>query len=240
MKTKPNVRVYLSAEDWNEYFGARQDNKLIQCLSSELNLQQVGDQFEEEIKIAGAIFAEKIAPECSGLPTLSMTDMTDPVALDHFMQRVFMLNELQQYKDNLSVKSLIEFHSKYKYLFMSYSQAGYKRSGKMIADAYKMPNLAAFFVEYCDYLLAITSNPPKRGDQSNTLSHLQGYFKKNISADEKAQLTQLIDDYRHQRANLSQPIEFMLELLQRHPDDYLSQQRYFLPYPSANQWRKLL
>lgn len=243
MSSKPTVVITTSMKEWQQYI----DECLSTAQASELLTLLLADVDIVPAELApadvvGAISLNEIAASAtsSSLPQIDLIHSLNPPEVDHFLTNVFMIHRFNQIEKSLSVKSLILFHSQYKYLFMSYSQTGYRQSGKMIASAYQVASLVQFAQEYKEYLLKILSQMAKRGDQVNTLSHLQGYFKKRMTSTEKADLTSTIGAYQQQQISLFAPIELLSQLLVKYPDNYLSEQHYFLPYPSANQLRKLL
>lgn len=241
MLIKPTVVITTSIKEWQQYIDesiTAPASELLTLLLADVDIVPADLAPSEIAGVIGLNGAS--AATVSSLATIDLTHSLNSQQVDHFLTSVFLIHRFNQIEKSLSVKSLISFHSQYKYLLMSYSQMGYRQSGKMIANAYQAENLADFASEYKGYLLEILSPIAKRGDQVNTLSHLQGYFKKRITSTEKAQLTSAIAAYQQQQTSLMTPIELLIQLLEKYPDNYLSQQHYFLPYPSASQLRKWL
>nr|WP_282559102.1 YbgA family protein [Providencia heimbachae] len=122
---------------------------------------------------------------------------------------------------------------------MAYSPIGYQLTGKLVAELKKGDDLKLFFSQYKAHLMEIFGCLPSKNIQVNALSHMQGYFKRKASPDEKKHLLGLINDYREGSLPISQPLAMMQQLLTLYPDNYLSGQYYFEPYPNCEKLRKL-
>ncbi|MEG2831082.1 MAG: DUF1722 domain-containing protein, partial [Edwardsiella sp. (in: enterobacteria)] len=65
------------------------------------------------------------------------------------------------------------------------------------------------------------------------LQHVQGYFSPRLNPAQRAELSQLILQYRQGVQPLLAPLTLINHYLREYPDDYLASQRYFSPYPDA-------
>ncbi|MDG4870038.1 DUF1722 domain-containing protein, partial [Guyparkeria sp. 1SP6A2] len=72
-----------------------------------------------------------------------------------------------------------------------------------------------------------------RKNNTNVLMHIQGYFKRSLTAQQKAELARVIDEYRQGLLPLLAPLTLIKHYLSMYPDEYLSQQRYLDPHPQA-------
>lgn len=61
--------------------------------------------------------------------------------------------------------------------------------------------------------------------------HIQGYFKKWLSSQEKQELRRVIDEYREGVLPLLSPITLLKHYLTLYPDAYLQQQKFLAPHP---------
>ena len=66
---------------------------------------------------------------------------------------------------------------------------------------------------------------------ANVLLHLLGYFKKELSADEKQELLEIIDRYREEVVPLIVPITLVNHYVRKYQQPYLLQQVYLNPHP---------
>jgi uncharacterized protein YbgA (DUF1722 family) len=60
---------------------------------------------------------------------------------------------------------------------------------------------------------------------------MMGYFKKQLSADEKQELLEVIDEYRQGLVPLIVPITLMKHYVRKYDQHYLKQQFYLNPHP---------
>jgi len=65
----------------------------------------------------------------------------------------------------------------------------------------------------------------------NVLQHLMGYFKKQLSGDEKQELLEILDQYRRELVPLIVPITLINHYVRKYDQDYLKQQTYLNPHP---------
>ncbi len=68
-------------------------------------------------------------------------------------------------------------------------------------------------------------------NNTNVLMHIQGYFKRDLDKQQKAELRDVIMRYREGLLPLVAPLTLINHHLTVNPDEYLSQQAYLAPYP---------
>jgi uncharacterized protein YbgA (DUF1722 family) len=71
----------------------------------------------------------------------------------------------------------------------------------------------------------------------NVLQHILGYFKKNLSADEKQELLEIIANYRQGHIPLVVPITLINHFVRKYQQPYLARQTYLTPHPIDLQLR---
>ena len=65
----------------------------------------------------------------------------------------------------------------------------------------------------------------------NVLQHLMGYFKKQLSGDEKQELLEVFDAYRQEFVPLVVPITLVNHYVRKYDQSYLKAQTYLNPHP---------
>ena len=65
---------------------------------------------------------------------------------------------------------------------------------------------------------------PKKN--ANVLQHMMGYFKEQLSADEKKELLEVIDHYRQEYIPLIVPITLIQHYVRKYDQPYLKEQVY--------------
>jgi uncharacterized protein YbgA (DUF1722 family) len=78
---------------------------------------------------------------------------------------------------------------------------------------------------------------PSTAKHTNVLHHVMGYFKKNLSTDEKQELLEVIDEYRRGLIPLIVPVTLMNHYVRKYDESYLKEQTYLNPYPLELQLR---
>jgi uncharacterized protein YbgA (DUF1722 family) len=78
---------------------------------------------------------------------------------------------------------------------------------------------------------------PSAAKHTNVLHHIMGYFKKDLSADEKQELLDIIDEYRGGVIPLIVPVTLLNHYVRRYKEPYLKEQTYLNPHPLELQLR---
>jgi uncharacterized protein YbgA (DUF1722 family) len=63
------------------------------------------------------------------------------------------------------------------------------------------------------------------------LQHILGYFKKELSSDEKQEMISIIEIYRANQIPLIVPITLLNHYIRKYDQPYLRQQVYLNPHP---------
>jgi len=67
---------------------------------------------------------------------------------------------------------------------------------------------------------------------TNVLDHIMGYFKKQLTPDEKVEMKGLIEAYHKGLVPLIVPIVLLQHYVRKFDDKYLKRQHYLHPHPS--------
>jgi uncharacterized protein YbgA (DUF1722 family) len=108
--------------------------------------------------------------------------------------------------------------------------------GKLVARAKEL-SLREFYQQYQTLLMAslyLKTSPKKN---ANVLQHMMGYFKEQLSADEKKELLEVIDHYREGALPLVVPMTLMQHYVRKYDQPYLKEQVYLNPHPLELQLR---
>ncbi|MEE4243214.1 MAG: YbgA family protein, partial [Desulfopila sp.] len=66
----------------------------------------------------------------------------------------------------------------------------------------------------------------------NVLMHMMGFFKKVLSADEKKELLEIIEEYRNHFVPLIVPVTLINHYARKYDESYLLKQYYLRPHPT--------
>jgi len=185
-------------------------------------------------KAGMGLFAEKLQAEMPWLPIEEDGRLHDPVLRENFVGRICALHEFNEmWKRGLTRAQLIAFHSRYKLLMLAHSQEKYRELGPFVASMSQWDSLEAYAFEYRNRMMALLSQPATRRNHTNVLMHAQGYFRRQLSSPQRQELAELIDRYRCGVQPLLAPITMLKHYMSQYPHPWLTQQRYFDPYPEA-------
>ena len=80
-------------------------------------------------------------------------------------------------------------------------------------------------------MMSALKKPATRQGNVNALDHIRGYLKRSLLAEEKQELTALIEQYRNGHIPLVAPMTLLRHHFRRNPDPYISEQLFMQPYP---------
>ena len=85
---------------------------------------------------------------------------------------------------------------------------------------------------YFKHLLIMFKRRPRYLSNINTLMHVFGYFKQNLSNKEKSFFLDQLDDYRHKKKPLSSITNILSSWIVKYDNKYLEKQSYFNSFPN--------
>jgi uncharacterized protein YbgA (DUF1722 family)/uncharacterized protein YbbK (DUF523 family) len=171
------------------------------------------------------------------LPVEEEGRLHDPVLRENFIERIFVFQrwrELLAAKPNL--RDLVAFHTRHKLLILAHSPNLYRELGRLVARAKETPALE-LYENYQSRLmeaLRLQATPKKN---TNVLSHLMGYFKKDLTPDEKQELLEIIGYYHQGAVPLVVPVTLINHYVRKYNQPYLKEQVYLHPHPVELQLR---
>ena len=183
------------------------------------------------------IFARIFMEHFPLLPVEEEGRLHDPKLRDNFIERIFTLKRWREaIAQRLNRGVIVDFHTKHKLLILSHSPKHYQLMGRLVAKAKEIP-LNELYQQYQTLLmesLKLKTTPKKN---ANVLQHMMGYFKEQLSHDEKQELLQVIDHYRQEYIPLIVPITLIQHYVRKYDQAYLKEQVYLHPHPLELQLR---
>jgi uncharacterized protein YbgA (DUF1722 family)/uncharacterized protein YbbK (DUF523 family) len=149
---------------------------------------------------------------------------------EHWLIKLFTLADFQNLKQSLSKHQLVNFHTKNKFLFMSYNQQIMRDLGKIVANPKKL-KFEEIISEYETKLNILLQKPPEYTSHLNVLMHALGYFKKELSHSEKGFFLDELEKFRAGWIPLFVLSNLIKSWIVRFNQTYLNKQSYFDPYP---------
>lgn len=177
------------------------------------------------------LFAAALVEACPHLPVEEEGRLADPGLRDNFVERVFAYWRLRGlFAGQWTLGDLVDFHTAHKLMLLAHAPEMYRRLGRLVAAARRMPRrglegrYATAFME----ALAQLATPCRH---TNVLQHMAGYFKNRLDAASTRELREIIDDYRRGLVPLIVPLTLLRHYVRIHDVRYLAGQIYLEPHP---------
>ncbi|MBN2641951.1 MAG: DUF523 and DUF1722 domain-containing protein [Victivallales bacterium] len=182
------------------------------------------------VKNGVGMFARAFMERFPLLPVEEEGRLNDPGLKENFLERVFAYGRWQELNKNLTKHNFIEFHTRHKLQLMAHSPEYYRKLGQLAA-AVSEKGLAATCGEYLPIFMKTLGLHSTIKKNINVLQHIMGYFKKQLSADEKSELLEIFDSYRQELIPLIVPITLLNHFIRKYKQDYLKEQYFLNPGP---------
>lgn len=177
------------------------------------------------------LFAGMLMQRFPNLPVEDEGRLHDIGLRSNFIERIFVEHRWHAMLDQgATMKGLIEFHTRHKMLIRSHDVVGYRELGKLVA-AGKTMGMDELLPRYHDTLSTAMKRNPTIKKNVDVLMHIMGYFKKFISADEKQECLETIENYRNSLIPLIVPVTLMNHYVRKYDVTYLRDQYYLNPHP---------
>jgi len=175
------------------------------------------------------IYAQEMMRLNPLLPVEEEGRLGDAGLRENFIQRVYVLYRWKQMLETeLTPSDLTHFHARHKLIIMSHDD--YRDLGQLLASVTKA-NVADLAEQYILQLMTTLKKVAHRKNHVNVLQHIQGYLKKDLAADDKAELCEVIERYRNGYIPLIVPITLLKHHFRKSPDPYIDDSYYMSPYP---------
>ncbi|HBT82326.1 MAG: hypothetical protein A2091_11625 [Desulfuromonadales bacterium GWD2_61_12] len=178
------------------------------------------------------LFAAAVARRFPLLPVEEEGRLNDPALRENFIERVF---SYRRWKDFLLTRpdlgGLVAFHTRHKLSMMAHSPRHYRELGVLVAQGKSLP-LAELLRHYEELFMAGLALLATAKKNTNVLQHIMGYFKKELSPWEKAELLQVIGRYHDQQLPLVVPLTLLQHYVGKYQQPHLREQVYLAPHPA--------
>ncbi len=166
------------------------------------------------------------------LPVEEEGRLHDPKLREMFIERIFVFKrwrESMQSKPTLG--GLVDFHTRHKLLLMAHSPEIYRQLGRLAAQGKTSPE-DRLFTDYFALLSKAMAMKTTVRKNVNVLQHLIGYFKKQLSPDEKKEFQETLDSYYLGHTPLIVPVTLINHYVRKFDQPYLKDQYYLQPHPA--------
>ena len=165
------------------------------------------------------------------IPVIDDGRLHDPQLRENFIERVFVYKRWKAFLTRgATVKDLVAFHTEHKLLILAHSPKHLTALGRLVADVkqYTRVEILSRYITQLTDALRLLATPKKN---TNVLHHIIGYFKQQLSADEKKELLGVIDAYHNGYVPLIVPVVLINHYVRKFDEPYLKKQHYLNPHP---------
>jgi uncharacterized protein YbgA (DUF1722 family)/uncharacterized protein YbbK (DUF523 family) len=177
------------------------------------------------------LYAQALIAHAPLLPIEEEGRLGDARLRENWVERVFAYRRLKDLRAGRYRRgAVVEFHTAHKLQIMAHSPDHYRRLGRLVARIAQFPP-AAFLDEYGARFMEALKVRATVGRNVNVLQHIAGYFTDRLEPAERAELAEVIADYRHGLVPQVVPVTLVRHHARRFAVDYVVGQTYLNPHP---------
>lgn len=199
--------------------------------SSGMERVKVYDENGVPRNVGVGVFAREFMEHFPLLPVEEDGRLHDAHLRENFIENIFCLKAYRDAVADDGVGALVDFHGTHKMQFMAHDPQRQQQMGRLVANASKMDR-DALFEQYEELLVNTMREMPTIGRHANVLTHMLGYFKEELTSDEKQELLEVLERYRGQFVPLIVPVTLMRHFVRKYDEPYLKRQSYLNPHPT--------
>lgn len=183
------------------------------------------------VKTGRGLFAAAVVDHFPLLPVEEEGRLFDMDIRENFIERVFAWKRWKDFlRGKRSTGELVEFHTIHKLQLMAHSPRHFREMGKLVAES-KNPDRQQFLDRYQELFMTALSLHATAKKNTDVLMHMMGYFKRQISAEEKQELLEIIRRYHAGLIPLIVPLTLIQHYVNKYDQQYLKKQLYLNPHP---------
>lgn len=165
------------------------------------------------------------------LPVEEAGRLSNMALRENFITRVVAFSDWKQHVAlQPSVKTLIDFYSRYKYQVMAHHIPSYFEIGRFLANL-NGRNIQWLCEQFLTLFMRALSHHASRKGNVNVMMHLRGYLRSSLTRDDQIELSRTIESYRDGKSPLVVPLTLLKQHLIKSNNEYLKQQTFWSPYP---------
>jgi len=227
-KMQEFITTFLS--DLPEIDGIILKSRSPSCGVSDVKLYSSQEKGPAIGKTSG-LFGERMLRE---IPNVGIEDegrLRNARIWEHFLRRIFILSSFREIKKKQSLKELIAFHTKNKFLLMAYHQKNLQLLGRIVSNQLDKP-IDILLNNYEKILKESFLKAASCSRNINVIQHIFGFFSKRLTSDEKHYFLEHVQGYKNGKISLAALLGLLESWAIRFNEPYLLNQTFFHPYPS--------
>ncbi len=200
--------------------------------SSGMTRVKVYEQDGQAKRVGSGLFTAAFMQRFPLVPVEEEGRLHDPWLRESFIERIFCRRRwLDLVKGGKQRGRLVEFHADHKFLLLTHGRAGYTELGRLVAAAKDYRNDELFATYEKGFMAALGQRTTVK-KVTDVLQHMLGFFKKQLTSDEKAEMLETITAYRSSLVPLIVPLTLIKHYVRKYEVAYLARQVYLSPYPA--------
>lgn len=177
------------------------------------------------------LFARAFVEHFPDIPVEESGRLHDPKLRENFIEMIFSLQRWRKMQKSVkTLGSLVDFHTQNKYLILSHSAEKYRELGRLTARGKQYP-IEKLYAEYESLFISALRLKTTVKKNINVLSHMMGFFKKQLTRGEKQELLDIIEQYRNGYVPLIVPLTLLKHYVTKYDQKWLDVQTYLNPHP---------
>jgi len=169
-------------------------------------------------------------------PLLPMEEegrLQDAWLRENFIMQLFAFDAYEQFKaQNPTIGDLVRFHTVNKFMLQSKDERLYRELGNIVANRDNHILDVVFSMYELGYKTAISRKSSIKKSR-NVLEHLAGFFKNELTKEEKKILHTHISDFADKIVPLIVPVSTISLYAEKYNTAYLLDQTFLNPYPKT-------
>lgn len=183
-------------------------------------------------RTGAGLFTRALMARLPLLPVEEEGRLHDPGLREAFIERIFAAKRWQDLVAGGQTRGrLVEFHADHKFLLLAHGRVRFEALGRLVAKA-KERGVEELFEEYGRGFAAALAQRTTPKKVTDVLQHMVGYFKRELSKDEKQELLEHLDLFRLGRVPLVVPLTLIGHYVRKFDVAYLKRQAFLAPYPA--------
>jgi uncharacterized protein YbgA (DUF1722 family)/uncharacterized protein YbbK (DUF523 family) len=183
-------------------------------------------------RVGAGLFTAAFMQRFPLVPVEEEGRLHDPWLRESFVERIFCR---RRWLDLVSAGKqrgrLVEFHADHKYLLLTHGRAGYTQLGRLVAAAKDYRNEDLYAAYEKEFMAALAQRATIK-KVTDVLQHMLGFFKKQLTSDEKAEMLETIAAYWSSQVPLIVPLTLIKHYVRKYQVSYLARQVFLSPFPA--------
>lgn len=181
---------------------------------------------------ADGLFARTVQEALPYLPVEDEKRLLDAWLRENFILHIFAYERYMTFaKTARSMKELVDFHSRHKFLLQSKHEGYYRELGSIVANHDKLA-FEAVMEKYGELFLKTIAQKNSRGAAVNVLEHMYGFVKKLVSDEEKQLFLKTLGEFREGVIPMIAVLKLLEHFVVLHNVEYIKNQVFLDPYPA--------